>query len=175
MSLSQRLNKIFTNLSHHFTDTDTGLKRLSLFLKVIQTINVWYSQSFNTNLSPSKSQYSKAKVTLRNSHSFLFFKILFIYPWKTCRERQRHRQREKQAPCREPNVGLHPRDHTLSWRQMLNRLATQVTQHESLSVFTLHMFLHAFALLTAPIFWNTFDSCFYLSPHIPPTFLRSSY
>ena len=24
------------------------------------------------------------------------------------RERQRHRQREKQAPCREPDVGLHP-------------------------------------------------------------------
>ena len=24
-------------------------------------------------------------------------------------ERQRHRQREKQAPCREPNVGLDPR------------------------------------------------------------------
>ena len=23
-------------------------------------------------------------------------------------ERQRHRQREKQAPCREPDVGLHP-------------------------------------------------------------------
>ena len=23
-------------------------------------------------------------------------------------ERQRHRQREKQAPCREPNVGLDP-------------------------------------------------------------------
>ena len=22
---------------------------------------------------------------------------------------QRHRQREKQAPCREPNVGLHPK------------------------------------------------------------------
>ena len=27
----------------------------------------------------------------------------------THRERQRHRQREKQAPCREPDVGLHPR------------------------------------------------------------------
>ena len=26
----------------------------------------------------------------------------------TERERQRHRQREKQAPCREPDVGLHP-------------------------------------------------------------------
>ena len=25
------------------------------------------------------------------------------------RERQRHRQREKQPPCREPNVGLHLR------------------------------------------------------------------
>ena len=27
----------------------------------------------------------------------------------TGRERQRHRQREKQAPCRDPNVGLNPR------------------------------------------------------------------
>ena len=24
------------------------------------------------------------------------------------RESQRHRQREKQAPCREPDMGLHP-------------------------------------------------------------------
>ena len=24
-------------------------------------------------------------------------------------ERQRHRQREKQAPCRDPNAGLYPR------------------------------------------------------------------
>ena len=29
--------------------------------------------------------------------------------WDTHRERQRHRQREKQAPCREPDVGLDPR------------------------------------------------------------------
>ena len=27
----------------------------------------------------------------------------------TQKERQRHRQREKQAPCREPDVGLDPR------------------------------------------------------------------
>ena len=27
----------------------------------------------------------------------------------TERERQIHRQREKQAPCREPDMGLHPR------------------------------------------------------------------
>ena len=37
-------------------------------------------------------------------------------------QRQRHRPREKQAPCREPNVGLdpHTRDHALSHRQTLN-------------------------------------------------------
>ena len=35
-------------------------------------------------------------------------KILFIYSWETQTDRQRHRQREKQAPCREPNVGLDP-------------------------------------------------------------------
>ena len=32
-----------------------------------------------------------------------------IYLWQRERERQRHGQREKQAPCREPDVGLNPR------------------------------------------------------------------
>ena len=43
----------------------------------------------------------------------------------TQREGQRHRQREKQAPCREPDVGLDPgiEDHTLSRMQMLNQLS----------------------------------------------------
>ena len=38
------------------------------------------------------------------------------------RERQRYRQREKQAPFGDPNAGLDPRtpDHILSLRQMLN-------------------------------------------------------
>ena len=41
----------------------------------------------------------------------LFFKnILFIYLWQTQREGQRHGQREKQAPCREPDVGLRSPD-----------------------------------------------------------------
>ena len=35
----------------------------------------------------------------------IFLKILFIYSW----ERQKHRQREKQAPRREPNVEFDPR------------------------------------------------------------------
>ena len=46
-----------------------------------------------------------AKVELARVRKFLFLKILFIYSW----ERQRNRQREKQAPCREPNGGLNLR------------------------------------------------------------------
>ena len=34
-------------------------------------------------------------------------KILFIHETHT--ERQRHRQREKQAPCRKPDMGLDPK------------------------------------------------------------------
>ena len=42
---------------------------------------------------------------------FTYFLKDFIYLFMrdTERESQRHRQREKQAPCREPNVGLNPR------------------------------------------------------------------
>ena len=41
----------------------------------------------------------------------IFFKKDFIYLFMrdTPREEQRLRQREKQAPCREPDVGLNPR------------------------------------------------------------------
>ena len=39
----------------------------------------------------------------------MFFKILFVYSRETQRERQTHRQRGKQAPCRDPDVGLNPR------------------------------------------------------------------
>ena len=58
---------------------------------------------------------------------FFFFKILFIYSWETHRESQRHRQREKHAPCRELIVGLDPgiQDHALGRRQTLNRWAAQ--------------------------------------------------
>ena len=38
---------------------------------------------------------------------FFFFKILFIH--ETQREAETHRQRENQAPRREPNMGLNPR------------------------------------------------------------------
>ena len=42
------------------------------------------------------------------SFMIFFFKDLFIYSWERGEQRQRHRQREKQAPCREPDVGLDP-------------------------------------------------------------------
>ena len=58
------------------------------------------------------------------------------------RERQRHRRREKQAPCREPDVGFHPgpQDHALGGGQMLNRQATQ----ESLFLYIKKIFLYIF-------------------------------
>ena len=38
----------------------------------------------------------------------VFLEIIFIYSCETWRDRQRHRQREKQGPCGEPEVGLDP-------------------------------------------------------------------
>ena len=38
-----------------------------------------------------------------------FLKILFIYSWEAQRMKQRHRQREKQAPHGGPDTGLNPR------------------------------------------------------------------
>ena len=44
-----------------------------------------------------------------NMNLFFFFKIVFIYLLETHRERQRHKQGEKQTPCREPDpVGSRP-------------------------------------------------------------------
>ena len=50
-------------------------------------------------------------IVFKTSKSLLFFKrvYLFIHDRHEERERQRHRQGEKQAPCREPDVGLDPR------------------------------------------------------------------
>ena len=39
---------------------------------------------------------------------FFIFKRFYLFMKNTHREVQRHRQRKKQAPCREPNVGLNP-------------------------------------------------------------------
>ena len=60
--------------------------------------------------------YSKVagfKVDKQKSVAFLhtsnyFFLRFYLFINERYRERQRHRRREKQAPCTEPNVGLDP-------------------------------------------------------------------
>ena len=47
--------------------------------------------------------------TLKRLFFFKDFTYLFMRDTHTHRQRQRHWQREKQAPCREPDVGLHLR------------------------------------------------------------------
>ena len=64
---------------------------------------------------------------------FLFFSFkkdfIYLFMRDTQRKRHRHTQREKQTPHKEPNVGLSPgsQDQDLSWRQTLNRWATQAS------------------------------------------------
>ena len=41
---------------------------------------------------------------------YFFYLRFYLFMKDTHRERQRHRQREKQASCREPDVGLDPRN-----------------------------------------------------------------
>ena len=49
--------------------------------------------------------YVKDKVVLL----YFFFKRFYLLIHERHRERQRPRQKEKQAPCGEPDVGLDPR------------------------------------------------------------------
>ena len=62
---------------------------------------------------PRVAQSTNYHGVLRSStntyRDFFNIKILFIYSWETQGERQRHRQREKWGPHREPNVGLDSR------------------------------------------------------------------
>ena len=46
----------------------------------------------------------------------------YLFTHERHRKKQKHRQRERQAPCGEPHAGLNPRtqDHTLSQRQTFN-------------------------------------------------------
>ena len=66
----------------------------------------WTTERQNTNMgkvitmTDKLSQLAFPTELVRAMPLALFFKILCIYSW----ERQRHRQREKQAPYREPDV-----------------------------------------------------------------------
>ena len=62
-------------------------------------------------------------LSLINKQIFFIKDCIYLFMEDTHRERQRYRQREKQAPCREPDAELGPglQDHTLGRRQVLNR------------------------------------------------------
>ena len=48
-------------------------------------------------------------VSFKKQHKVgIFLKRFYLFIHKRHTRRQRHRQREKQAPCREPDVGLDP-------------------------------------------------------------------
>ena len=73
---------------------------------------------------------------------YLIFLKSFIYlvMRDTERESQRHRQREKQAPCREPNTIQELQDHTLSRRQ--TRSTTEPPRCPKPHVFKCHLYSH---------------------------------
>ena len=45
---------------------------------------------------------------IHRQHFFFFKDFIYLLMRDTESKKQRHRQREKQAPCREPDVGLDP-------------------------------------------------------------------
>ena len=67
-------------------------------------------QDYSKLLNHHNQKAAKEKTTvLVFCFFFKIFKILFIYSWQRERDTQRHRQKEKQALCRELDVGLDPR------------------------------------------------------------------
>ena len=75
----------------------------------------------------------------------------FIYSWETHRERKRHRQREKQTPCREPDVGLDPR--TPGSRSRL-KAGTKLLSHPGITIYCF------FKILLDMFHESTLDICF---------------
>ena len=78
-----------------------------------------FSQINKYNLfNKSKKENKLIKIVAHKAYLHIFFFLrfyLFINERHTHTEGQRHRQREKQAPCREPDEGLDPvtQDHAL--------------------------------------------------------------
>ena len=68
----------------------------------------------NLGLSFQSLQQQKKGDSLHSRSLYFYFKD-FVYLFMRDTERQRHRQREKQAPCGEPDAGLDPGtlDHAL--------------------------------------------------------------
>ena len=78
-------------------------------------------------------------IFITNINTWIFLKTLFIYSWeRERRESQRHRQREKQAPSWEPDVGLNPGSpgSCPGPKAVLNRWATQAVLSPNIFFFS---------------------------------------
>ena len=82
--------------SHPDTNLTLYLFVFSFFFHFFSQIQVWIWKRYGG-------------IKEKNISIFLFFNILFIYSRKTHTERQRHKQRKKQAPHRESDAGLNPK------------------------------------------------------------------
>ena len=85
---------------------------------------------------------------------FLYFKDL-IYLFMKDTQRQRHRQREKQALCREPDVGLNPRTPGSHFEPKADRRST--AEPPRCPAFLSFKFLFGVSLNTTIILKNIFN------------------
>ena len=138
-----------------------------------------WAGSFSTGLDPrTLESWPEPRQTLNPlSHpdtppSHFFLKI---YSWVTQKERQSHKQREKQAPLMWNSISG-PQDHALSRSQMLNHWATQVPPLSHSCPFALPWIhqtcscLRAFVLaviLECSSTWRLFDGSFISSAQWP--------
>ena len=103
----------------HFNNTMNQLYLVDIY-RILHAITAEY-------ISFSSTHGTFPKTDLVLGHKIILNKFIFLRFYLFIHERQRHRKREKQAPCREPNagldVGLNPQtwDQALSQREMLNR------------------------------------------------------
>ena len=78
----------------------------------------------------------------------LFLKgFIYLFMRDTVRERQRHRQTEKQAPCREPDIGLHRRTPGSRPEQ---KAEAQPQSHPGVPTINCQMFFHRFWISLTP-------------------------
>ena len=93
----------------YFIDEEGSIQQEDLTILNIYAPNVGDAKYINQLITKAKKYLDNNTLTLGYFNLVLFFKILFIHDRHTEGERERHRQREKQTTCKEPDVGLDPR------------------------------------------------------------------
>ena len=81
----------------------------SLFLLTCLFCSCWVAHTDQRWQLFSAQNYTQHILILTWGLEFFLKKILFYFFHERHRKRQKHRQREKQVPCWEPDMGLDPR------------------------------------------------------------------